>query len=63
MKREYEMPIAKKVTFEYEQSVVASGNCQWGGQFTDDYQFCAETNVPMGNSKARMTCDWLSPGD
>ena len=63
MKREYKTPIAKKVTFEYEQSVVASDICQWGGQFTDEKRGCFTTNVPMGTYSTRMTCDWLSPSD
>ena len=64
MKREYRTPIAKKVCFEYEQNVVASNNnCQWGGQFTDGYRLCRDTNVPMADTKARMTCDWITPGD
>ena len=63
MKKAYVQPEAKKVVFNYAEAVTAAqSGCQWGGNFTDDYRGCYDTNIPMGGS-TRVACDWITPKD
>ena len=43
MKKTYDTPVAEKVSFNYKEQVVASGNdCYWVGNTTRAYVGCTE---------------------
>lgn len=46
MKKTYDTPVAEKVSFNYKEQVVASGNdCYWVGHTTRAYQGCTEQHT------------------
>ena len=56
MKKQYNAPKVEKVEFNYEQNVVASGNCMWQGN-----QACGhwEGNLECLN-RCVNPCKWVA---
>ena len=66
MKKNYEKPLAKKVTFNYQKVVAASQNCIWHTPTTQNYTGCFK--VPNGREVTPLAldqdfCGWLTQGD
>lgn len=63
MKKIYVQPVAKRILFNFADTVMAAQTgCQWSGGFTDGYTYCKETNSPM-ESNTRIFCGWISAGE
>ena len=63
MKKNYEKPLAKKVTFNYQKVVASSQTCIWHTPKNQGYEGC-ETHViaRMVNALAvDLVCGWVSP--
>lgn len=51
MKKTYDTPVAEKVSFNYKEQVVASGNdCYWAGNTTHAYMGCKDNHTGSMNN-------------
>lgn len=49
MKKKYDTPVAEKVSFNYKEQVVASGDCYWVGHTVRAFQGCTDSHVGAMN--------------
>lgn len=66
MKKNYEKPLAKKITFNYQKVVAASQNCIWHTPKNRDYRGCEEVVIGLMVNPLALDqdgCGWLRPDD
>ena len=64
MKKNYEKPLAKKVTFNYQKVVASSQKCVWHTPMTHDKTGCYDTPKGMVVSYLALDedgCGWFTP--
>lgn len=64
MKKNYEKPLAKKVTFDYQKVVAASQNCIWHTPKRESVEGCEIVIVGRQVSTLAFDenyCGWLTP--
>ena len=65
MKKNYEKPLAKKVTFDYQKVVASSQACEWHTPMTHDKAGCHDWPKAMVVNHLALDenrCGWLTPG-
>lgn len=64
MKKNYEKPLAKKVTFNYQKVVATSRPCEWHTPKNQGYPGCEETITGMNVNAVALdvVCGWTAPG-
>lgn len=66
MKKNYEKPLAKKVTFNYQKVVAASQNCIWHTPKNLGYRGCQDVVIGMEVTTLELDpdgCGWSTPDD
>lgn len=66
MKKNYEKPLAKKVTFNYQKVVASSQNCIWHTPKNQGYRGCQEITIGMIVNTVALdgnNCGWMTPDD
>lgn len=66
MKKNYEKPLAKKVTFNYQKVVASSQNCIWHTPKNQGKRGCEDVVVGMMVNPLALDqdgCGWMTPDD
>lgn len=66
MKKNYEKPLAKKVTFNYQKVVASSQNCIWHTPKNQGYRGCEDVVIGMIVNPLALDkdgCGWMTPND
>ena len=66
MKKNYEKPLAKKVTFNYQKVVATSQKCIWHTPKNEATRGCEQVTVGMIHNPLALDqdgCGWMSPDD
>ena len=66
MKKNYEKPLAKKVTFNYQKVVASSQNCIWHTPKNHGYRGCEESIIGLNVNLLAVDqdgCGWATPDD
>lgn len=64
MKKNYEKPLAKKVTFNYQKVVASSQKCIWHTPTTHNYDGCSDEILGMQVTTLALdenNCGWMLP--
>lgn len=64
MKKNYEKPLAKKVTFNYQKVVASSQDCIWHTPKTQSFAGCENKIIGMmvNTTALDIVCGWMTPG-